>query len=1091
MYMYMYSACTCRPHVSKVLIRFMWHVQFGKRWKWKNCFLCAACTLYMNRAPQLDSTPQPHPPLGTAATPVSGTNQAHKHRRRHILSRHRNTGARRNKASTKTSRFSFGQQKFFNFRFTPKLVPAEQEEGVAATDSTKQPLPTQQFVYRGCGTESTESDGHSYKSKLLDPSLEPQHTPTTTDGGSSQQSLQDSGAGAFQSCAVRADGLHTLARQENEALNNHQNNKPSVSTDRSGVNAASNAMPHVGGAQIKSLGHIGPLVDACTISHVPNERPTKKIKCVMNWGDDESDKPEPSLKIRASKSDFSIDSASKHLKSGDQSPFKFVTPRGIPPSKSHPIFPFSQPRPHLQGVRFPFLDAQNDHIEKASFPFTPHSRGRSNNQFSYPQNDPIQKASFPFTPYPSQKPSKTPSPDNLYCYLFANPTPVNLRPDDRTHAVKNDRESMAGEASIIQNLNKAFINDSQDGEDTFPLEGGSVHVATITHETTPPVGDEHAHKTNTGSKAALLRRLSNVHGKATPTPLDDAFLQTPFLLSTNSPNLLEKITSEIALRHKFSLTDDSSHSLVVSKTQSSAGSESSTQQKSDSGLWSSVCSHEDKGGSAIKEQALFKMPLSKKECVTDLDKRVQVGGDSHTSQSAAEMEMAKNAVLRVNDSYKKAVHENRTGSLLSRQPQVEDMKVMDTSITSSNDLIVGARVKKEGSISMEGDGCFNDLLPQQLKFDSSHDSSTLSGEVTHQLQSASAVNNSLPAKAGLPQLKGQAKSPSITKTRSTRSRQLVTPKSSARRRMAYSATLGLSEQLLVTRNPARTRKSMKQPNATSSNNVDPMSTTSCQTHHKPSTTAAALSASLGITEMSLGGLGQGPPVGSRRVRRLKKLEKEEEDGLQEDGGSKSLRGPCWDSNESSSTKMNSTNTSTTSNTTNTSAVCSNVNHHQIEGDSMSKEATLQHKVEGSARNTSPTPALLRILDVNGVPTQSHLHQDKRSSDKSSEHHPHPHHQRRRMSKSKSTTHLNNYCRDNKDSALKPPLNKVYSSDEPVNHKFKAVGGTVQCECSLVTRPPSPRLPFGLRSPWFRSSNKEDPVPHGQGIRATQGGKISK
>ena len=135
---------------------------------------------------------------------------------------------------------------------------------------------------------------------------------------------------------------------------------------------------------------------------------------------------------------------------------------------------------------------------------------------------------------------------------------------------------------------------------------------------------------------------------------------------------------------------------------------------------------------------------------------------------------------------------------------------------------------------------------------------------------------------------------------------------------------------------------MKQLTAVSSDSVGTVGTTSRRPNHKPTNTAATLSASLGITEMSLGGLGQGPPLGSGRVKKIKK-----EDGLEENGESKSSKRPRWDNDESSPIRN--------------SAVGSNNSHHNIEDEPVSKDATLQHKVDGSTKSDSPTPALLDIL----------------------------------------------------------------------------------------------------------------------------------
>ena len=176
-------------------------------------------------------------------------------------------------------------------------------------------------------------------------------------------------------------------------------------------------------------------------------------------------------------------------------------------------------------------------------------------------------------------------------------------------------------------------------------------------------------------------------------------------------------------------------------------------------------------------------------------------------------------------------------------------------------------------------------------------------------------------------------------------------------------------------------------------------------------------------------------------------------------------------------------------TTQENSLVSNSSDIDHKLDCVTEESSFdQRKVsdEDSSKTESPTPALLDILEANGVPDRPHL---QGGSDVRGESNSKPSKsQSRRMKKSKSTTNIKR-CHDNKH--LKPPMDKVYSSDEPLNYKFKAIGGSVQSDCSVVTRPPSPRLPFGLRSPWFRSSNKEESVAHGQGIRATQSGKISK
>ena len=971
--------------------------------------MCLIIDVHLYRAMQVDSTPQ-------AATP----DHTHKHKRRHLLSRHRHSGARRSKASSK---FHLAQQKFFNFRFTPKPPSAQQEVGVVDMTSSSsaasdvQVLPAQQFVYTG---GNIEVEGQSIKRKLLNPSLGSQATPISTapyctDSNSGNQ------AGVAGVCPQMTGDLCDPTKKERVATN---------------IDTAISNMSTVGVAQNDLVGVANPP----TVPHIPIERPTKKIKCDIKWGEDDSVEGEPNLKIRESKSDFSLKGGKDHHKTGDQSPFKFVTPRGIPPSKSHPTFPFSQPRPclegvqprpHLEGVRFPFLDPQNDPIEKASFPFTPHARGMSKINFPDPQNDPIQKASFPFTPFPSLKPAKTPPPQEDYHYSFAKPTPLNVR--NITHTANMDTDSLSCEPSIAHNLNKAFVNDSQNEREG--KNDGSIHLPNIVHETTPTLIDDHMRKANINSKAALLRRLSSVHGRATPLPLDDAFLNTPFLLSSNSPNLLEKITSEIALRHNFSPAHNSP--VASSKSLPTLTSNSASQQQ---------------GGT---ESAM--------EGVRDGDGSSQGIGatGSQTSLVASEREMFKELVLRVNDSYKKAVEENGTGPLLGRN--LEMVSSEDGSLSKGVDL-GGSRDNESTSMSVDN-GCFDSLLPQKLKFDSSHcdsDLSILSGnEVTtaviqqhtalgnslpvkttavvgnsSSVKTATVVGNSLPINTDIVPSQQFVKSPTVAKAKKPRSRQLVTPRSSARRTMAYSATLGLSEQLLVPRNLSQSRK------PTSSKGVGGGSTLGA--NRKPGKTTASLSASLGITELSLGG--SGPEAMASRGR----------------GRGKEMRG-----NAESSTQEKS----------------------------ISSNIQLKFGDKDNIKTESPTPVLLHILEANGVPNFQGGSDSKGTSDgkggsdakgescsKANES------QSKRMRKSMSTTNIKR-CYDNKH--LKPPMGKVYSSDEPLNYKFRAIGGTIQSDCSVVTRPPSPRLPFGLRSPWFRSSNKEETVAHGQGIRATQGGKISK
>ena len=938
---------------------------------------------------------------GAAFTP----DQPQKHKRRHLLlSRHRHSASRRNKTSSKSSRFNFSQQKFFNFRFTPK--PAQQEVSGVSHDGNKI-VPTQQFVYREQGLEPEEGgaevEGHSYKSKLLDPSIEHQHTPSTTtpviQHSSSQANSGASSSGPNHTVDIFGDAAKVTTTFD-------LTKKSNTTFDAAKLSATSSDAAKVGVDPKAPLHGLEPSIAVCTVPHVPSDRPTKKIKCDIKWGEDDSISggADPSLKIPASKSDFSIESgAAKLTKTGDQSPFKFVTPKGIPSSKSHPTFPFSQPRQCGQkGVKFPFLDVQNEQIEKASFPFTPHLGGTSKNfQFLDPQNDSIQKASFPFTPYPSLKPNKTPPSDDLYTYSFANPTPLNQRTLTSRPLGSDGEASLIGERSVIQNLNKAFVNDSQFNEDSFP--SGSIHLPTVVQETTPSISNDHTHKANANTKAAVLRRLLSIHGrKAAPLPLDDAFLQTPFLLSANSPNLLEKITSEIALRHKFSPPANDSNS--------------SLQQASKTALNPGISQLEAESSSAAKEDT------------SDCEDQMESGEDS---QTVLEKEMFKRLVLRVNDSYKKAMEENEGESLL---PRVEEGGTTDTSSVASSckdEAMDVANSKSEESVSLRGGDSdyFDNLLPQKLKFDSStcdSDVSLQSGhEATAPIQctsTAARVGNSLFVKTG----KGRMRSPNIMKAKKMRSRQLVTPRSSARRTMAYSATLGLSEQLLISRDPGRSRKSMKQLNGTSNDKATIISTAHQIPVHKPRKTTAALSASLGITQISLGGASQG-----------------------------AIR--------------TSTDTGGSTNTV-------NLSQQKTDGDSSAGE-----------QNNSPTPAILHILEANGISNQP----AKGSSDEPSTSEiecKKTDRQRRRMSKSKSTTNLK-HC---SDIGVQPPAQgRVYSNDEPLNYKFKAIGGKVESDCSIVTRPPSPRLPFGLKSPWFRSTANKVKGEDVQECRDPQDGKINK
>ena len=847
-----------------------------------------------------------------------------------------------------------------------------------------------------------EVEGHSYKSKLLDPSIDHEHTPSTTTATVRQSSSQE-----------KSNVFIAVVESENKVTNSGQNCTlgdvakmtttfdATTAFDAAKLRTATNAVAAtVGIAPNYSL---NPPIAACTVPHVPSDRPTKKVKCDIKWGEDDSisGEAEPSLKIPTSKSDFTIEGDVVKLQTtAGQSPFKFLTPKGIPSSKSHPTFPFSQPRQcGQQGVKFPFLDAQNECIEKASFPFTPHLGGTSKNfQFVDPQNDSIQKASFPFTPHPSLKLRNTPPSDDLYTYSFANPTPLNPR-NLTSQPLGNDGEaSLVGEKSIVQNLNKAFVNDSQFNDDSFP--SGSIHLPTVVPQVMPSTINDHTHKGNANTKAAILRRLSSIHGKPGPIPLDDAFLQTPFLLSANSPNLLEKITSEIALRHKFSPPpNDSSSSLAhPPKTIPNTAPSSSSPE----------------GNSLAKEDH------------SDREEQMDSGDDGGAILGTDEKEMFKRLVLRVNDSYKKAMEEDEGESLLPRVKEGDTSSVASSTSNKDEEAMDIARSKSEESISIGGESdCFDGLLPQKLKFDSSTCDSDVSlqsgleaGATIAQRTSSGAEvkGSSLSMKTG----NGRIKSPNVMKTKAMRSRQLVTPRSSARRTMAYSATLGLSEQLLTTRDPGQIRKSMKQPKlqATSSDKAT-MSSTSSQkqvpVHHKPSATAATLSASLGIT-----GFNQGATRNNEK-------------------------------GASANNQKSSANTGTNSSNT----------------EDLSQKTTVQ---ESDIKDTSPTPAILHILEANGVISQAKESSDKpRTSDDECR----KTNRQRRMSKSKSMNNLK-HSSENKDSGMKSALRKVYSNDEPVNYKFKAIGGKVESNCSVVTRAPSPRLPFGLKSPWvWLTGNKDD------------------
>ena len=850
-------------------------------------------------------------------------------------------------------------------------------------------------MYRG--QDLDEVEGHSYKSKLL---IDHGHTPSTTTTTATEQQ---------SSSQVKSNVFISVSEPESKATTSSQNHMDGT---LGGVAATfdatkANVATTVGLALSNAL---NPAMAVCTVPHVPSDRPTKKVKCDIKWGEDDSisDRAKPSLKIPTSRSDFTIeDGAEKIQTTAGQSPFKFLTPKGIPSSKSHPTFPFSQPRQcGQQGVKFPFVDAQNDRIEKASFPFTPHLGGTSKNfQFLDPQNDSIQKASFPLTPYPSLKPSKTPPSDDLYTYSFANPTPLNPHTLTSRPLVSDREASLVGEKSVVQNLNKAFVNDSQFNDDSFP--SGSIDLPTVVRETTPSTSNHHAHKGNANAKAAVLRRLSSIHGKAGALPLDDAFLQTPFPLSTHSPNLLEKITSEIALRHKFSPPppNDSSSSLAhPPKSIPNTGS-------------SSISSE---GNSLAKEDTI------------DREEQMESGDNSGAILGTGEKEMFKRLVLRVNDSYKKAMEGDEGEHLLPQGEESDTASVASSASSKDNEAMDIARSKSEDSISIGGESdCFDGLLPHKLKFDSSTCDSDVSlqssletgATVTQQSSSAAEIKGgSLSTKVG----NGRIKSPNIMKA----NRQLVTPRSSARRTMAYSATLGLSEQLLITRDLAKIRKSTKRPITiavyTSSNKANTSSTSQQQVppaHHKPSARAAALSASLGITEFNLGGTVQG----GKSQKSTRSVEK----------------------GTPSSGQKSATDT----------GAC-RVNLDQ------------QKTVQGSnVDNISPTPAILHILEANGVTSQAKKSGDKPST--SEDEGQKTNRQRRRMSKSKSMNSLKRSS-ENQEGSAKTALRKVYSNDEPVNYKFKAVGGKVESDCSVVTRAPTPRLPFGLKSPWFRlTGNKED------------------
>ena len=854
-------------------------------------------------------------------------------------------------------------------------------------------------MYRGQGLDEVE--GHPYKSKLLDPLVDHEHTPSTTTMQQPSSSQEMVTTGGQNDTGGILEGAAKMA-----TTTTFDATKANVMFDATKLHTAAT----VGIAPTDDL---NPAMAACTVPHVPSDRPTKKVKCDIKWGEDDSisGRPEPSLKIPTSRSDFTIEDGTEKIQTTTgQSPFKFLTPKGIPSSKSHPTFPFSQPRQcGQQGVKFPFLDPQNDSIKKASFPFTPHLGGTSKNfQFLDPQNDSIQKASFPLTPYPSLKPSKTPPSDDHYTYSFANPTPLN--PHTLTsRPLMSDREaSLVGEKSVVQNLNKAFMNDSQFNDDSFP--SGSIHLPTVVRETTPSTSNNHAHKGNANAKAAILRRLSSIHGKAGSLPLDDAFLQTPFALSTHSPNLLEKITSEIALRHKFSPPPPNNSSSSLAHPPKSIPNTGS----------SSISSE---GNSLANEDT------------SDRGEQMDSGDNNGAMLGTGEKEMFKRLVLRVNDSYKKAVEGDGGGRLLPQGEEGHTGSVASSASSKDDEAMDVARSKSEESVSIGGESdCFDGLLPHKLKFDSStcdSDVSLQSGletgaTLTQRNSSAAEVKGgSLSVKIG----NGRIKSPNVMKA----NRQLVTPRSSARRTMAYSATLGLSEQLLITRDPAQIRKSTKRPISiavyTSSNKAHTSSTSQQQVpaHHKPSArAAAALSASLGITGFNLGGTVQG----ERSQGAIRSSEK----------GT-----PTTSQKSATDTGANSP---------------SMVNLDQ------------QKAVQGSNMdNISPTPAILHILEANGVTSQA-----KESSDKPPAREDEcqkTNRQRRRMSKSKSMNSLKRSS-ENKEDSEKITLRKVYSNDEPVNYKFKAVGGKVESDCSVVTRAPTPRLPFGLKSPWFRlTGNKED------------------
>ena len=938
------------------------------------------CSIF--RATQQDSTPQPRPPTGTMVTPDTT-----KRKRRHILSRQRHSGSRRRNKSVKTSKFQLAQHKFFNFRFSSKgSADAQQEVGVVGSSSSTQLLPTQQFVFE----PGTMAGDHAYKSKLLGPPVEA--CPPTSNGlPPASNGLPPLPTGRDQQNEATSVDLHDPSKRQGERA------LPTAT-----LKERSTDIDTMMGVAYQEEGVVNqtlpPLSVGCALpalSHVPSERPTKKIKCDIMWGEEDSMEMgggQPP-KIPSSKSDFSIDGSTKM--SDDQSAFKFVTPRGIPSSRSHPTFPFSQPRPRQQEVRFPFLDPKNEQIEKASFPFTPHV---GNIQFPDPLNDPIQKASFPLTPFP-----RTPSMGRGYQYSFANPTPVNLRP--LGHANSGDADSLVGDTSVVQNLNKAFVNDSQFAESDQSANNPS--IPTVVQEATPSLM-----KGSISSKTAVLRRLSSIHGKATPMPLDEAFLQIPFPPSANSPNLLEKITSEIALRHNFTPAPKPINSHVRPSTdQTSLSTNQRGRLSDDSEVMLS-------GGS-----------------------RGQVHGSGEESQpllDASEREMFKDLVHRVNDSYKKAVGEGVARSELDQQSCGSVEMTSDGSLQYEDEIS-----KSDDSASVGGESeCFDNFLPHKLKFDSSNCESDLS---TASGPAPLAPSTGIPLPVETAPVKS-AESPTAVavsgKTGKARSRQLVTPRSSARRKMAYSATLGLSEQLIMPRgNPRRNRQSMKQ--SVSGRGVDVASAgQSTQTKSHRSTARAALSASLGITEMSLGGGGQG----GTRGKSLKRPLSGKDDKLSPPDKIQTISHP-------------------------TSAMAS-ANHSGQE--------------DNGVQSDSPVPALLQILSENGVPVLPQ-HKGASSDGGSSEL---AHQGGRRLSKSKSTTNIKSCHGVNMAASLKPPhRGKVYAKDEPISHKFRAIGGKVESDCSVVTRPPSPRLPFGLKSPWFRSSNKEQSIAHSVG--ATEDGLASR